>query len=119
MFIATVLEKETQTADFIPYAPCTSGNPIVPGGVYMKMATTQDFDAVLDSADDIVDIQELPAAVSRTILMRYPGSSLPIFCTSSGGTSTYDNVPSRHSRIVMSISQLRVGQECGGCEERV
>ena len=104
---ATVLEKETQTADFIPYAP-SPAPPIVPGGVYMKMATT-DFDAVLDT-DDIVDIQ-VPAAVAGQN-NRYPGLAYPFFVNSG----TPYNIPAG-TRIVMSISQLRVGQG-GSCEER-
>ena len=104
---ATVLEKETQTADFIPFDPSTT-HPTVPGGVYMKMSTS-DFDAVLDT-DDIVDIQ-VPSAVAGQN-NRYPGLAYPFFVTSG---SSY-NIPAG-SRIVMSISQLRVGQG-GACEYR-
>ena len=97
---ATVLEKETQSADFIPF-PASPTPPTVPGGVYMKMSTS-DFDAVLDT-DDIVDIQ-VPTAVAGQN-NRYPGLAYPFFVTSG---SSY-NIPAG-SRIVMSISQLRVGQ---------
>ncbi len=47
---ATVLEKQTQVADFITPA---SGNP-VPGGTYMKM-NSQDF-STEESADDIISL---------------------------------------------------------------
>ena len=104
---ATVLEKETQTADFIPYAP-SPAPPIVPGGVYMKMSST-DFETVLDT-DDIVNIQ-VPAAVAGQN-DGYPGLAYPFFVTSG---TPYD-VPSG-TRIIMSISQLRVGQG-GRCEYR-
>lgn len=104
---ATVLEKETQTADFIPY-PSSPTPPLVPGGVYMKMAST-DFQTVLDT-DDVVNIQ-VPAAVAGQN-DGYPGLAYPFFVTSG---TPYD-VPSG-TRIIMSISQLRVGQG-GSCEYR-
>jgi hypothetical protein len=110
---ATVLEKQTQTADFIPYAP-SPAPPTVPGGVYMKMATT-DFEAILDT-DDIVNVQ-VPTAVAGSN-NSYPGLAYPLFIPDAGSstTGTSYNIPVG-TRIVMTISQLRVGQG-GSCEYR-
>ena len=104
---ATVLEKQTQTADFI--TP-TSGNP-VPGGTYMKM-NSQDF-STEESADDIISLGTFQQTADNP--QENPVAANP-FYTTSGATSTNYNVPSG-SRIEMKIKQRRAGGG-GGCEER-
>ena len=104
---ATVLEKQTQVADFITPA---SGNP-VPGGTYMKMKS-QDF-STEESATDIISLGTFQQKADNP--NENPVAANP-FYTTDGGTSTNYNVPSG-SRIVMKIKQRRPGGG-GKCEER-
>ena len=109
---ATVLEKETQTKDFITVTPAPAPNPVrVTGGVYMKMAGT-DFEAINDT-DDVINVH-VPTAVAGSA-DGYPGLAYPFFQTEGAVKTPYD-VPAG-TRIVMSISQLRIGQG-GSCEYR-
>ena len=111
---ATVLEKTTESADFIKPS---SGNP-VPGGTYMKMSTP-DFSAV-ESASDVINFGLVRAAAIKT--NRYPVAYYKFYTSETDSastpvtTNTNYNVPIG-TRIIMKIGQERKGTG-GKCEER-
>ena len=104
---ATVLEKQTQVADFITPA---SGSP-VPGGTYMKM-NARDFDTQ-EEENDVIDLGLFRA--SCFIENDHPVVYYPFYTTEGSVNTTY-NVPIG-SRIVMKIEQTRNGTG-NLCEER-
>ena len=109
---ATVLEKETQVADFITPA---SGNP-VPGGTYMKMKS-QDF-STDESANDIISLGTFQQNADNG--QENPVAANPFYTTTTTSTPTSTNytVPSG-SKIIMKIEQERKGGTSGNnCEER-
>lgn len=113
---ATVLEKETKTADFLKDA---SGDDITsPAGTYMKI-NPNNFSTVNDVNDIITPGSkfDIENSANSFPILQYPMNLAPV---SPSTTYTDYSVPAG-SRIVISIRQERLGVGKGNakCERRI